>query len=74
MAVPPTDDDDSTHITDAVIAYRLMRYVLLDRITALEPPERARGVKCVTLSDDVFADHLPGHPVMPGALTLESLA
>lgn len=51
-----------------------MRYVLLDRITALEPPERARGIKCVTLSDDVFADHFPGHPVMPGALTLESLA
>jgi 3-hydroxyacyl-[acyl-carrier-protein] dehydratase len=51
-----------------------MRYVLLDRITALEPPARARGVKCVSLSDDVFADHFPGHPVMPGALTLEALA
>ena len=51
-----------------------MRYVLLDRITALEPPERARGVKCVSLSDDVFADHFPGHPVMPGALVIESLA
>ena len=51
-----------------------MRYVLLDRITALEPPESARGIKCVTLADDIFADHFPGHPVMPGALTLESLA
>jgi len=51
-----------------------MRYVLLDRITALEPPARARGVKCVSLSDDVFVDHFPGHPVMPGALTLEALA
>jgi 3-hydroxymyristoyl/3-hydroxydecanoyl-(acyl carrier protein) dehydratase len=51
-----------------------MRYVLLDRITALEPPERARGVKCVSLSDDVFADHFPGHPIMPGALVIESLA
>jgi len=51
-----------------------MRYVLLDRITALEPPDRARGVKCVSLSDDIFADHFPGHPVMPGALVIESLA
>jgi 3-hydroxyacyl-[acyl-carrier-protein] dehydratase len=51
-----------------------MRYVLLDRITALEPPERAVGVKCVSLSDDVFADHFPGHPVMPGALVIEALA
>jgi 3-hydroxymyristoyl/3-hydroxydecanoyl-(acyl carrier protein) dehydratase len=47
---------------------------LLDRITELAPPELARGVKCVSLSDDIFVDHFPGHPVMPGALILESLA
>jgi 3-hydroxyacyl-[acyl-carrier-protein] dehydratase len=51
-----------------------MRYVLLDRITTLSPPEVAHGIKCVSLSDDVFADHFPGHPVMPGALIVESLA
>jgi 3-hydroxyacyl-[acyl-carrier-protein] dehydratase len=51
-----------------------VRYLLLDRITALEPPERAAAVKCVSLADDIFADHFPGHPVMPGALVLESLA
>jgi 3-hydroxymyristoyl/3-hydroxydecanoyl-(acyl carrier protein) dehydratase len=51
-----------------------MRYVLLDRITALRPPELATGVKCASLSDDVFVDHFPGHPVMPGALILEALA
>lgn len=51
-----------------------MRYVLLDRITELKPPERARGVKCVSLSDDCFADHFPGHPIMPGALVVEALA
>ncbi len=50
-----------------------MRYLLLDRITALEPG-RARALKCVSLADDVFVDHFPGHPVMPGALVLESLA
>jgi len=51
-----------------------MRYILLDRITALEPPEVARGLKCVTLAEDVFVDHFPGIPVMPGALILESMA
>jgi 3-hydroxymyristoyl/3-hydroxydecanoyl-(acyl carrier protein) dehydratase len=51
-----------------------VRYILLDRITTLQPPELARGVKCVSLSDDCFADHFPGHPIMPGALILESLA
>ncbi|HWO20020.1 MAG TPA: 3-hydroxyacyl-ACP dehydratase FabZ family protein [Kofleriaceae bacterium] len=51
-----------------------MRYILLDRITQLSPPELARGVKCVSLSDDIFADHFPGFPVLPGALILEGLA
>lgn len=51
-----------------------MRYLLLDRITALEPPERALGIKCCSLSEDYLADHFPGHPVMPGALLLEGLA
>jgi len=50
-----------------------VRYILLDRITHLEPPV-ARGIKCVSLSDDIFADHFPGAPVMPGALILEALA
>jgi 3-hydroxymyristoyl/3-hydroxydecanoyl-(acyl carrier protein) dehydratase len=57
-----------------VYAAGLVRYLLLDRITALEPPELARAVKCVSLSDDVFVDHFPGHPVLPGALILEGLA
>jgi 3-hydroxyacyl-[acyl-carrier-protein] dehydratase len=51
-----------------------MRYVLLDRITELAPPERATAIKCVSLSDDVFADHFPGLPIFPGALVLEALA
>lgn len=50
-----------------------MRYLLLDRITQLRPPH-ASAVKCVSLADDCFVDHFPGHPVMPGALLVESLA
>ena len=51
-----------------------MRYFLVDKVTELKPGERARGVKCVTLSDEVLHDHFPDHPVMPGVLILESLA
>ncbi|MSP63379.1 MAG: beta-hydroxyacyl-ACP dehydratase [Myxococcales bacterium] len=51
-----------------------MRYYLLDRITELSPPERARGIKAVALSEDYLADHFPRYPTMPGALMLESLA
>lgn len=51
-----------------------MRYILLDRITQLSPPEVAHGIKCVSLSDDIFADHFPGYPVLPGALIVEAMA
>jgi 3-hydroxymyristoyl/3-hydroxydecanoyl-(acyl carrier protein) dehydratase len=51
-----------------------MRYILLDKITVLQPPQLASGVKCVSLSDDIFADHFPGHPIMPGAMIIESMA
>ena len=51
-----------------------MRYLLLDRITELSPPATATAVKCVSLSDDIFVDHFPGYPVLPGALIVEALA
>ena len=51
-----------------------MRYLLLDRITSLDPPARATAVKCVSLADDCFVDHFPGHPVLPGALLIEAMA
>jgi 3-hydroxyacyl-[acyl-carrier-protein] dehydratase len=51
-----------------------MRYFLLDRIVSLRPPESATAVKCVSLADDIFNDHFPGHPVMPGALLIEAMA
>jgi len=51
-----------------------MRYFLVDRVTELVPGERARGVKAVTLSDEVLHDHFPDYPVMPGMLLLEGAA
>lgn len=50
-----------------------MRYLHVDRITAMEP-DRASGVKCVSLSDDALVDHFTGWPIYPGALLLESMA
>jgi 3-hydroxyacyl-[acyl-carrier-protein] dehydratase len=50
-----------------------VRYLLLDRITSLER-ERATAIKCVSLADDIFVDHFPGHPVLPGTLIVEALA
>ena len=51
-----------------------MRYLLIDRIQRLERNKEVVAIKSVALSEDVYADHFFGSPVMPGALLIESLA
>jgi 3-hydroxyacyl-[acyl-carrier-protein] dehydratase len=51
-----------------------MRYFLLDRIIEIIPGTRARGIKCVTLSDEVMHDHFPDYPIFPGVLMIEAAA
>lgn len=51
-----------------------MRYFLIDKVTELVVGERVRGVKNISLSDEILHDHFPDHPIMPGALVLEATA
>lgn len=51
-----------------------MRYFLIDKVTELRVGEHARGVKNVSLSDEILHDHFPDHPIMPGALILEAVS
>ena len=51
-----------------------MRYYVLDRVTELVAGQSARGIKCVTLSDEILHDHFPGFPMLPGALIVEAAA
>jgi 3-hydroxymyristoyl/3-hydroxydecanoyl-(acyl carrier protein) dehydratase len=51
-----------------------MRYFLLDRVIEVVPGESARGIKCVTLTDEVVHDHFPDYPILPGALLVEAMA
>jgi len=51
-----------------------MRWLWLDRFLEFESGKRARALKNLSLSEDLFRDHFPGYPVMPAALMIEGLA
>jgi 3-hydroxyacyl-[acyl-carrier-protein] dehydratase len=47
---------------------------LVDRIIAIEPGVKAMGLKNVTINEEFFQGHFPGHPIMPGVLIIEAMA
>ena len=49
-------------------------FLLVDRIEELVPEERVVGKKNVTINEEFFQGHFPGHPIMPGVLILEAMA
>lgn len=49
-------------------------FLLVDRIVELDAPNRAVGIKNVTINEPFFQGHFPDYPVMPGVLIIEALA
>jgi len=49
-------------------------FLLLDRVTGLVANESITGYKNVTIGDNVFQGHFPGHPIYPGVMILEGMA
>jgi len=49
-------------------------FLLLDRITDLTLKESIIGYKNVTIGDNIFQGHFPGHPIYPGVMILEGMA
>jgi UDP-3-O-[3-hydroxymyristoyl] N-acetylglucosamine deacetylase/3-hydroxyacyl-[acyl-carrier-protein] dehydratase len=49
-------------------------FLLVDRVLELEDEKRAVGIKNVTINEEFFQGHFPGHPIMPGVLQIEAMA
>ncbi|MDX2474232.1 MAG: bifunctional UDP-3-O-[3-hydroxymyristoyl] N-acetylglucosamine deacetylase/3-hydroxyacyl-ACP dehydratase [Candidatus Krumholzibacteria bacterium] len=49
-------------------------FLLVDRITNIEPGKRVTGLKNVTINEPFFAGHFPNHPIMPAVLIIEAMA
>lgn len=47
---------------------------LVDRINDFEPGKWAKGIKCVSVNEQIFCGHFPQEHVMPGVLILEAMA
>ncbi len=50
-----------------------MRFVLVDRLVEIEPGRRARAEKRFVAGEELFVDHFPGLPVVPGVLLTEAM-
>jgi 3-hydroxyacyl-[acyl-carrier-protein] dehydratase len=49
-------------------------FLLVDRVTYVEPGIRAKGYKNLTANEQFFEGHFPFKPIMPGVLMVEALA
>jgi 3-hydroxyacyl-[acyl-carrier-protein] dehydratase len=51
-----------------------VRFLLVDEILDLVPGEHIRATKTMDPGEELFQDHFPGFPVVPGVLLTEMMA
>jgi 3-hydroxyacyl-[acyl-carrier-protein] dehydratase len=55
------------------VAEDLVKFILIDKIVALEEGRSLTAVKSVSLAEEYLGDHFPTFPVLPGVLLLEGM-
>lgn len=73
--------DDPNTLTPVLSVEQIMEYLphrypflLVDRIIEFEAGESITAIKNVTVNEEFFQGHFPGHPIMPGVLLIEAMA
>ncbi|MFO1477869.1 MAG: bifunctional UDP-3-O-[3-hydroxymyristoyl] N-acetylglucosamine deacetylase/3-hydroxyacyl-ACP dehydratase [Verrucomicrobiota bacterium] len=76
-AAAPSDsgDNEETMTIERVMQILPHRppFLMVDKVTSIGE-NRITAVKNVTINEDFFKGHFPGHPIMPGVLQLEAIA